>query len=111
MQCAFINFQRIKLLKEAYSEVEDIDLFIGMNFETPTDEGSLVGSTFLCIIADVFARVRFRDRYFYDNRNQSGSFTEQQLNEIRKTSMARLLCDNTDIVEVQPLVFRKIQEQ
>ena len=111
MQHVFIFFKRIKLLKEAYSEVEDIDLFIGMNFETPTDEGALVGSTFLCIIADVFARVRFGDRYFYDNRNQPGSFTEQQLNEIRKTSMARLICDNTGIVEVQPLVFRKIQEQ
>ena len=30
-----------------------------------------------------------------------------QLNQIRQTSMARLICDNTNINEVQPLAFRQ----
>ena len=101
-------FQRIALLKKAYQNVEDIDLFVGMIMEVPTEKESLVGSTFLCIIGDVFARMRFGDRFFYDNRNQPGSFTESQLNQIRKVSMARLICDNTNINEIQPLAFRRI---
>ena len=56
--------------------MEDIDLFIGAIQELPTEEDSLVGSTFLCLIGDVFARMRFGDRFFYDNENQAGSFTE-----------------------------------
>jgi len=86
--------------------VEDIDLFIGMIQETVTETDALIGSTFLCLIGDVFARMRFGDRFFYDNKNQAGSFTEEQLDEIRKTSMARIICDNTNIQEIQPLAFR-----
>ena len=71
-----IIFQRIDNLRRAYDTVEDIDLFIGAIQELPTEEDSLVGSTFLCLIGDVFARMRFGDRFFYDNENQAGSFTE-----------------------------------
>ena len=28
--------------------------------------------------------------------------------QIRKVSMARIICDNTDIEEVQPFAFRKV---
>ena len=63
-------------MRRAYDNVEDIDLFIGAIQELPTEEDSLVGSTFLCLIGDVFARMRFGDRFFYDNENQAGSFTE-----------------------------------
>ena len=56
--------------------MEDIDLFIGMIQETVTEKDALIGSTFLCLIGDVFARMRFGDRFFYDNKNQAGSFTE-----------------------------------
>ena len=112
-------------MRRAYDTVEDIDLFIGAIQELPTEEDSLVGSTFLCLIGDVFARMRFGDRFFYDNENQAGSFTEgkkysersdiliayfflDQLNQIRRTSLARIICDNTQIEEIQPLVFRQV---
>jgi peroxidase len=98
-------------LKTAYERVEDIDLFIGMTQEIPTEKDALVGSTFLCLIGDVFARVRFGDRFFYDNADQPGSFTEAQLNQIRRTSLARIICDNTKISEIQPLVMRQIHER
>ena len=69
--------------------------------------------------------MRFGDRFFYDNENQAGSFTEgkkysersefliayfflDQLNQIRRTSLARIICDNTQIEEIQPLVFRQV---
>ena len=54
--------------------MDDIDLFIGMSVEEPP-ENALVGSTFRCLIADQFARLKKGDRYFYDLQRQSGSFT------------------------------------
>ena len=68
---------------------------------------ALVGETFICLIGDVFARLRFGDRFFYDLKGQGGSFTETQLDQIRQSSIARLICDNTNINEIQPLAFRK----
>ena len=38
-----------------------------------------IGDTFRCLIVDVFARVKFGDRYFYDNGGQAGSFTGGKL--------------------------------
>ncbi len=46
-----------------------------------------------------FARLKLGDRFFYDlGLDPNTRFSEQQLQEIRKTSMARILCDNTDTV-------------
>ncbi len=46
-----------------------------------------------------FARLKLGDRFFYDlGLDPNTRFSEQQLREIRKTSMARILCDNTDTV-------------
>ena len=100
-----ISPKNIQLLQRVYESVEDIDLFVGMSLERPQNSGALVGDTFLCLIGDQFARLKLGDRYFYDLKNQSGSFTAGQLNEIRKTSLARIICDNTDFEEIQPLVL------
>jgi len=100
-----ISPDRIKLLRAAYADVADIDLFIGMVMEEPV-KGAIVGETFLCLIGDTFARLKKGDRFFYDLRGQSGSFSADQLDEIRKVSLARLICDNTEIPQIQPLVMR-----
>jgi peroxidase len=52
-------------LKKAYESVEDIDLFAGLTLEKKFED-ALIGETFICLIADVFARLRFGDRFFYD---------------------------------------------
>ena len=46
-----------------------------MVLENPVDD-ALVGATFRCLIGDTFGRLRFGDRFFYDNKGQAGSFTE-----------------------------------
>ena len=61
-------------MRETYAHVDDIDLFAGMVMETPSGD-ALVGDTFLCLISDTFARVKYGDRYFYDLDGQAGSFT------------------------------------
>ena len=48
------------------------------------------------------------DRYFYDlGKDHRTRFSPEQLQEIRKTSMARILCDNTrSLVQIQPQAFK-----
>ncbi|KAF5283070.1 hypothetical protein FQR65_LT14087 [Abscondita terminalis] len=65
----------------------------------------------LCIFTEQFYRTRAGDRFFYENGgpNIGPGFTLKQLNEIRKASMAKLLCDNGhNITTVQPFTFIKL---
>ncbi|XP_040566989.1 salivary peroxidase/catechol oxidase [Lepeophtheirus salmonis] len=101
-----ISRRKIAQLKSIYKSVDDIDLFIGMTLEDKFRD-AFIGRTFLCIISDQFARLKKGDRYFYDLSNQAGSFTSAQLDEIRKFSLSRLICDNTNIKEIQPLALEQ----
>ena len=58
-----------------------------------------------CIAGDQFARLKKGDRYFYDLEGFPGSFTSDQLQQIRKASLARILCDNSGVDQIQPLPF------
>ena len=69
-----IYTKRIEKLRNTYENVGDIDLYVGMVMETPKDD-ALIGDTFLCLIGDTFARIKYGDRFFYDLEGQAGSFT------------------------------------
>ncbi|XP_042871401.1 peroxidase-like [Penaeus japonicus] len=94
----------INQLSLLYQNVNDIDLFIGGIAERPS-AGSLLGHTFLCIVGDQFARLRLGDRFYYENGGLESSFSELQLQEIRKTTLSRVMCDNSDLDMMQPLAF------
>ncbi|KAI1708148.1 heme peroxidase domain-containing protein [Ditylenchus destructor] len=92
-------------LQEIYGSVDDIDLLV-MGLAEKPERGALVGPTFACIIAKQFEKVRHGDRFWYENFFQPSAFTEDQLNEIRQTTLASIICDNTDdIGMVQPNAF------
>nr|CAH0110806.1 unnamed protein product [Daphnia galeata] len=86
--------------------VDDIDVYVGGLAEIPLT-GSIAGPTLNCLIAEQFNQIKFSDRYFYELGNQAHSFTAAQLTEIRKASLARIFCDNSDqtVLTAQPKAF------
>ena len=70
---------------------------------------AITGETFKAIIQDTFLRLKYGDRFFYDlgpDTFGTKRFKLNQLNEIRKASIARILCDNTGLDKVQPQAFK-----
>lgn len=100
--------EHIKALSKVYTNPKDVDLIIGGLMEKP-EQNSLLGPTFSCIMADQFLRTKKGDRYFYTNDGQPKPFSTSQLSEVKKVTLARIFCDNSDhITMMQPDVFEKI---
>ena len=98
----------LKRLQELYNSVDDVDLWVGGLAETPLP-GGRIGPTFACIFAITFKGLREGDRFYYEN---PGVFTPEQLNEIKKASLSRVICDNgNDIRKVQPNAFSTFQTE
>ncbi|KAJ8880166.1 hypothetical protein PR048_016632 [Dryococelus australis] len=102
-----MSHSTVQKLSAAYAHPDDVDLIVGGMAERPSGDGML-GPTFRCIIGEQMARTRKGDRYFYDLSGKPGSFSEAQLREIKKVSLARIFCDNGNGVEtMQPKVFQR----
>ena len=111
-----IDFQQVFRLKSTYIPsptvldidvfLPDIDLYAGGISEDP-QTGSILGQTFTCLIARTFQRYRAGDRFWYERNDTCTGFTLDQLDSIRSgSSLAKLICDNSDNVEeIQPRVL------
>lgn len=87
---------------------DDIDLYTGALSEKPLQDG-IIGPTLTCIIQDQFVRLKKGDRYWYENSYKPYAFTIYQLNEIRKTLLASIICENSDDVRlIQRYVMKSI---
>ena len=85
--------------------MEDIDLFIGGLAERPLS-GAAIGPTFGCLLGQQFQILKKGDRFWYENGNHPGAFKADQLQEIRRASLSRVICDNLDDIEsLQPFAF------
>ncbi|VDM42177.1 unnamed protein product [Toxocara canis] len=82
-------------LEELYGHPGNIDLWVGGISERRL-AGALVGPTIACILGDQFRRLRTGDRFWYENE---GVFTKLQLQQIRKTSLAAVLCNSGDDID------------
>jgi peroxidase len=97
--------ETVRKFKDLYAAVEDIDLFSAGLAERPV-VGGLVGATFACIIAQQFRSLRKGDRFWYENPFIESGFTPLQLQQIRKVTLAQILCHTLDNVDnIQPFVM------
>lgn len=85
-------------LQRLYGDPANIDFFVGALLEDPVVRG-LVGPTIACVIGSQFARTRDGDRLYFEN---PGIFTRAQLHEIRRSSLARIICDNGENIQSVP---------
>jgi peroxidase len=92
----------IQKLSTLYNDVEDVDLFVGVNHENHLP-GALVGPVSACIIGIQFKHLKYGDRLFYSHE---GQFTAEQLTSIKKYSYNCFICHTTDIEKVPLNPFR-----
>lgn len=56
-------------------------------------------------------KLRHGDRFWYENFFEPSAFSLKQLSTIRETTMASIICENTDdIGMIQPNVFQQADE-
>ena len=90
-------------LRRLYGHPDNVDLWVGGLLEPPLAKAR-VGETVQCLLIDQFKRSRDGDRFWYEN---PATFKPWQLDQIKQTSLARILCDNGDQMDqVFPDVFK-----
>lgn len=90
----FFSEEQVDRIKNVYAAVKDIDIFTAVSeFPVP---GSALGFTYTCIMTKQFSNLRHGDRFWYERNDPHAAFTLPQLTEIRKSTLSRVLCDNSD---------------
>lgn len=97
-------------LARLYTHPDNVDLWVGGILEEVASEDAKVGPTFRCLLVEQFRRLRDGDRHWYE---APGIFTRAQLAELRKSSLAEIICANSDggIKEVPRQAFTLSQNQ
>ncbi|KAK8780231.1 hypothetical protein V5799_018432 [Amblyomma americanum] len=76
-------------------DVRDVDFFSAAISEYPLGNASM-GPTIACIAVDSLGRLKWGDRFYYEHAGQAGSFTPAQLRTIRQTTLAKVICEDTE---------------
>ncbi|XP_051172267.1 peroxidasin homolog [Leptopilina boulardi] len=89
-------------LHELYGHPGNIDIWVGGILEDQLPNAK-VGPLFKCLLTEQFQRMRDGDRFWYENPT---TFKNDQLEQIKLTNFARILCDNGDnITRIQKDIF------
>ncbi|GFO02364.1 chorion peroxidase [Plakobranchus ocellatus] len=75
-----------------YETVDDIDLYSG-GISEDNISGGKVGELYAIILGEQFRDLKFGDRFWFENTGDVSSFTDDQIRELKKVSLARVLCD------------------
>ncbi|KAM4794761.1 myeloperoxidase-like [Rhinophrynus dorsalis] len=84
-----------------YGTPANIDIWVGGVAE-PLVRNGRIGMLLTCLIGNQFRRARDGDRFYYENPSV---FTEAQRRAIERVTLARVICDNTNINQVPVNVF------
>ncbi|XP_063226602.1 peroxidase-like [Bacillus rossius redtenbacheri] len=96
-----IDKKYVELLSQLYAHVDDVDMMVGIKLENLLRD-TVVGKTCQCIIGEQFFRWKFGDLWFYDFKENPAAFTPEQLKEIKKSSLSKVICDNGDQIKKIP---------
>ena len=91
------------LLQRIYLHPHHIDLIVG-GFAEQSFGGGILGKTFRHIIGKQFEALRSGDRFFFTH---TGNMNNEELAQIRKRTLADILCDNTDLQRVKKNMFKR----
>lgn len=72
--------------------------------ETPSP-GAVFGPTLSCLLAIQFTSLRNSDRFWYENDLPPSSLNIEQLQAVRRVSLAGLLCEANGVYRSQPKAF------
>lgn len=100
----FIPPTTLTTLRKLYRVVENIDLFTGGMAERHFP-GADTGPTFACVNGIQYYHLKFGDRFYFEHANQAGSFAPHQLDDIRRTTLARLMCRTANLQQVPQYAF------
>ncbi|KAJ8733052.1 hypothetical protein PYW07_015651 [Mythimna separata] len=104
----FFEPEVLEKLSKEYESVEDIDLLAAIWVERSIKNGR-VPYMFYNIVVEQLIRTMQSDRHWYERPNRPHAFTSEQLYEIRKATIARVLCDVGDsVTHIQPKAFQEI---
>lgn len=98
-----ISSERVReKLQELYGHPGNIDVWVGGILEDQLPNAK-VGPLFKCLLTEQFQRMRDADRFWYESPS---TFKSEQLEQIKLTTLARILCDNGDnITRIQRDIF------
>lgn len=102
-----LNDAERKLLERVYLDAADVDLLAGALAEDSAP-GTVFGPTLSCLLALQFANLRNSDRFWYENDIPPSSLSLEQLQAVRRTTLAGLMCATEAVKATQPKAF--IQE-
>ncbi|KAJ8731721.1 hypothetical protein PYW08_014451 [Mythimna loreyi] len=103
--------ERLYRVMQTHKSPENIDLLGGMWAEKHV-KGGMVPETLYSIVVEQLKRTMASDRYWYESSNRPHAFNKKQLKEIRKVSIAGLLCCVGDhVTEIQPKAFYTISSK
>ncbi|XP_041367982.1 chorion peroxidase-like [Gigantopelta aegis] len=94
------GLQNKHLLQYVYNHLNDVDLYTGGLMETPLP-GAMVGPTFANIIGEMFHRLKFADRFWWE---APGHFSYSQRREVSQVTIAKVFCVTANLENDQTQV-------
>ena len=108
---AYTSFEQITIdatvvagLKAAYTNINDIDLWIGGLAEDPVN-GAMVGPTFRAIMIDQFIKIRDGDALWWENK----LWSPEDLLWLQGVTLSDMILRNTSTQAMQPDAFVAVE--
>ena len=108
-QPSFERPSTVAKFKELYGDYGfkyGMDLWLAGLAEKRLD-GSSIGPTFACLLAETFKAIRDGDRFWWE---KAGIFTSSQRSTLSKVTLSQVICESSDgIQNIQPNAFELSQ--